>query len=151
MPSVHDTIVAATRTKLLTLTGEPTIEVRDELVRLEGDTLPLILLKRGGERPGPYHFGSQDHEYEVEGAVYSTQNHVLLTGHGEAVSWREAIRNRVMPDPSAASPLPILPGAPTVWDVDFYNLPGDSPRAKAAGYEVSYFGILFRSNEAIFA
>jgi hypothetical protein len=149
--ATHDTIVTNYKALVETIAGHPPVVVQSDFVRLEGDALPRIVLVAGDERPGQYHFGCQDHEYEVIGQVEYARNQQVLATPGTARGWRQAIRDRTMPDPAAVSPTPILPGVTVVWDVDFYELPADDARAKAAGYEVSRFGVLYKTNEALHA
>jgi hypothetical protein len=152
MPAAtHDSIVAAYKTLVETLTGEPPVVIQSTFARQEGDPLPRVVLVAGDERPGPYHFGCQDHEYEVLGQVEYGQDQVLTSGIGDARAVRQAIRDRTMPDPAAANPTPILPGVTAVWDVDFFELPADDRAAKDAGYEIARFGVLYKANEAIHA
>jgi hypothetical protein len=152
MPTAtHDSIVTNYKALVETLTSPPPVVVRSTFARLEGDPLPRIVLVAGDERPGQYHFGCQDHEYEVLGQVEYGQDQVLTSGVGDARGWRQAIRDRTMPDPAAANPTPILPGVTAVWDVDFFELPADDQAAKDAGYEIARFGVLYKANEAIHA
>jgi hypothetical protein len=147
MPTaMHETIIGAVKTAIETLTGEPTVTIRTQMTRMDGDALPLIVLTMGDERDKEYTLGGTVfREYEVIATFLYAQNHVLTSGYADARGWRDDVRKRLIPDPTVS--LPILAGATAVWDVDAVNLPAEDPRALNQGYELARLGLLYQTNE----
>jgi hypothetical protein len=148
--SVHDTITGGLKTLVETLSGEPTVVVRDEMVRMEGDALPLIVITKGQERlVGRGTGGALVREYDTFLTFLAAQNFVFESGIGDMDGWRDSVRRRLEPD-GTVSP-PILPGAAMVYDIECEELPADDTRAKAAGYERAQLGVVCRTGEAAHA
>jgi hypothetical protein len=147
MPTaMHETIIGAVKTAIETLTGEPTVTIRTQMTRMDGDALPLIILTLGDERQEPAATGTTFGEYEIIATFLYAQNHVLTSGYADAKGWRDSVRKRLIPDHTVS--LPILTGVTAVWDVDAVDLPAEQPREFTAGYEVARLGLVYHTSEA---
>lgn len=148
--SMHETIVEAVKTSIETLTGEPTVALRDRFAVLEGDlaALPLVVLVKGQEFPATrYTFGGGAYRgYEVLAYVVYAQNHQVQTGIDDAAGWRDQIRKRLIPDSTSVPP--ILTGVSAVWDVNETQAPAVPKPGLEDGYEVASLGLRFETNEA---
>lgn len=144
--SVHKTIADAVKTKIETLTGEPTVVIRDRQMKLEEDTLPLTLVVMGGERSGDHYFGGEYRGYEIFISVFYAQNHNVQTNIDDARNWREDIRNLFILSDTVQPP--ILTGVSSVWDCDEIESPAQRPAAAEVNYEESRLGLLFWTSEA---
>lgn len=144
--ATQDTIASAIKTLVETLTGEPTVIVRDEMVRMEGDTLPLIIITKGGERTIERYSGNSiRREYEIVLTFLGSQNHVLESSLGTLQTWRDSVKKRVEPDDTVTPP--ILPAATMVYDIRTVDLPAEDRAAKAAGYDRVQLGLLVYTSE----
>ena len=146
--SLHQTIIAAVKTTIEALTGEPTVVIRDRLVVMEEDTLPLIVLVKGREIPATqYAFGgSAFRGYEVFVNLVYAQNADIQTSIDDAQGWRDTIRKTLIPDSTAVPPL--LSGVTQVWRIDEIEASGVRPQAAESNYEEARLGLLYRTCEA---
>ncbi len=150
--SLEYAILTATKTAIETLTTPPTVEVREQAYRLDGDPLPLIVLWGADEQTLQYIFGGCGFRgYVVEVTVMAVRNQQLEgSGQDTARDWREKIRKRMVPD-NTATPGAILSGVPSVWDIDAVDVPSEDGGAFKAGYQTSKLGLVFRTSELIHA
>lgn len=149
--SLARTITDAVATAIGTLAGVPTIVVREQAWRVEGDTLPLIVVTTGAEEPEGVAGTSALRQYEVVVSVLVARNHLLEGANRDtAKDWREQVRRRLVPD-STVGPGSILAGVAQVWDVDAVNLPAEDETAYRANYETARLGLLYRTSEPIHA
>lgn len=146
MASLHQTIIAAVKTAIEGLTGEPTVDIRSSVVKLTGDTLPMIILTKGAQRNVGNTFGSTVYrEYDVGVAVIYAQNHAIRTGLDDAAPWVEDIRELLIPDSTSTPPL--LSGVSQVWDISEADYAEANSGDFADGYEIVQQTFTFHTTE----
>lgn len=144
--SQHKTIIDAVKTAIEALTGEPTVVIRDRIVKFEEDTLPIVVLTMGKEQRIGDYFGGTYRGYEVFVGIFYAQNQQVQTSIDDAKPWRDTIRKALIPDETSAPP--ILSGVSAVWDCDEIDTPAAGPAASEANYEEARLGLLYKTSEA---
>ncbi len=149
--STHLDIANAVRVAIQTIPSAPTIKVRAQMFLIDEDSLPLIVVTMGEEQSGEVYFGGgQFRSYEIVVTALVAQNQQIESGIGTAKGWRDAIKQRLVPDWMTA-PSATLPGVSSVWQVMAVELPGEDPRAYANNYETARLGLIYRTSEATHA
>ncbi len=144
--SVHQSIAEAVKTAIEALTSPPTVVLRIQAWKIDGDTLPLVIVTKGDQRTTEYTLGGTVfREYEIIVTVLYSQAAKVQTGIDDAMAWRETIRKRLVPDPTVTPP--ILTGVSVVWDCDAVEFPAQDRGQFEAGYEEARLGLLYRTNE----
>ena len=147
--SVAKTITDAVATAVGAIASVPTVTVREQRYKLDGDTLPLVVITEGPEQTLRYiTHGCVLRGYVVVVTVLYARNQ-LLTGDGRdsAKGWRETIRKALVPDDSVA-PGSVLAGVAAVWDVDAEDVPTEPEADFRAGYQTAELGLLYKTSEA---
>jgi hypothetical protein len=145
--STHKDIVDAVKTLVDAVSGGVTSVIRDRAVKLEEDTLPLVVIVKGREFPATRYAmgGGAYRAYEVFVYALCAQNQQVQTGIDDGSALRATIRKRLIPDGTAVPPL--LTGVAAVWDVNEVEAPDQRPAAAEAGYEEAKLGLRYETIE----
>lgn len=141
MASIFWDTLAATKTRLETITGIPTVKIRKKPMLLQEDQIPLILLTPGKETVGIEAFDKVvEYIYEIQISVIRAGNRVYEADVESFLTLRQSIRN-VLYQPN-------LTGANTVIDAIIETNPAfDIVSGDGNNYDISGMVIRYKSIE----
>jgi hypothetical protein len=145
--ATHEAIATAVRDVIAALPGVPTVVVRAQAFRVDGDTLPLVLVTMGDERELRRLTGGLAlREYVLVVTVLYAKDQKLETLVGDAKGWREAIRRVLLPDDVVTES---LLAEPTVYAVDAVEMPTEDAGAYRGNYQTARLGLVYRNSETV--
>lgn len=141
--SMHNIIAQAVAAVISNMDTPPTVTVRKELIRLDGDTLPLCIVSEEGEqRDGKRQFGAGgNREYDIRVTYLRSGKMQSETNLDSAPDMIERIKQTFRENVTLA-------GVPEVWDSDIKPAPVVKPGSVNSGYDQPTFIVTFKTNEA---
>jgi len=141
MPSVFWDILYATKVRMETIPGIPTVKIRKKPILLQEDAIPLIILTPGKEVVGMEAFPNVvEYIYEVQISIIRAGNRIYETDVEQFLTLRQSIRNVLYQ--------PVLPWASTVLDSIIETNPAfDIVSGESFNYDISGMVIRYKSIE----
>jgi len=141
--SVDYDILQAVKAKIDNAGGYPTVVIRRNMVILDSDTMPVIVIGYPyGENTSDFIFGAKTDVWQVGVAIVSANNRNFTTGIDSDLLMRSNLKDLLTGVK--------LTGVSAVWDTDVDNGPPIKiPTTQAtANYQVSTFRVSYKTSRS---